>query len=653
MDRARVVFWNVLVRPGSDMQRVRIEAASVALAFTGMLAGLIADRVGAYGVGMVAYAVAYAAGGWTGARAAAKALVRGHVDIDLLMILAALGALVIGAPFEGAMLLFLFSLSNVLQMIAIGRSRRAIEALMELRPETARVRRGEEWVTIPVEAAAIGDVFLVTPGDRLPLDGEVVRGAGEVDEASLTGESIPVDKIPGSSVFGGTINGSGALEVRVTRLAGESAIARLIQLVEEAQGQKAETQRIIDRYEEPYALGVIALTVVAVVVPTLLLGAEFRPTFYRAMTLMVAASPCALVISTPAAVLSAIAAGARSGVLFKGGVYVEAMGAVRAVAFDKTGTLTFGRSRLTDLVPLRGDLDERRLLSLAASVQTHSEHHLGDATIRAAREAGVDVPPVSDFEASAGRGVAGTVAGERILVGNPRLFERRNGGTPPPEWASAEAGAERLRGSGRTSVIVARADGDGPAVPLGLMAFADEVRPAAASVIETLRREGVRHLTMVTGDNRVVADAVASGLALDDTYAEVLPERKVELVRELRERFGTVAYVGDGVNDAPALATASVGIAMGGAGTDVALETADVVLMADDLEKLAFAVRLGRRTRRILIANLTFALGIIGVMIGFILTVGLPLPLAVVGHEGSTVLVSLNGLRLLGTRPRA
>ena len=636
------------------MTRLRLEAASVVLAFAGMIGGLIAERAGADGVGVAAYAVAYGAGGWAGARGAFRTLLRGHVHIDLLMILAALGALVIGAPFEGAMLLFLFSLSNVLQTIAIGRSRKAIEALMELRPETARVRRGEEWVPIPVESAVVGDVFLVTPGDRLPLDGDVLRGAGEVDEASLTGESMPVDKVPGDMVFGGTINGSGALEVRVTRLAGESAIARLIRLVEEAQGQKAETQRIIDRYEEPYALGVIALTVAAVVVPTLLFGAEFRPTFYRAMTLMVAASPCALVISTPAAVLSAIAAAARFGVLFKGGVFVEAMGAVRAIAFDKTGTLTLGRSRLTDILSLRDDLDERRLLTLAAAVQTHSEHHLGDATLRAAREAGLEVPPVWDFEATAGRGVAATVDGARILVGNARMFENRNGGSPPSSpWAGAESGAHGFRERGRTSVIVAAEDGQGSTVPLGIMAFADEVRPAAARVITALRDLGVEHMAMITGDNRVVADAVARSVGLEESHAEILPERKVELVRELRERFGSVAYVGDGVNDAPALAAANVGIAMGGAGTDVALETADVVLMADDLNKLAFAVALGRRTRRVLIANLTFALGIIVVMIGFILTVGLPLPLAVVGHEGSTVLVSLNGLRLLGTRPES
>ena len=640
------------------MTRSRLEAISVALTFAAMLAGLLAERAGADGPSVAAYVVAYVAGGWAGTLGAFRAMRRGHVDIDLLMILAALGAAFIDAPFEGAMLLFLFSLSNVLQTFAIGRSRRAIEALMELRPDTARVRRDGAWLETPVEDAVVGDVFLVTPGDRLPLDGVVVRGAGEVDEASLTGESVPVEKAPGDEVFGGTINGSGALEVRVTRLAGESAIARLIRMVEEAQGQKAETQRIIDRYEEPYALGVIALTALAVVVPTLLFGAPFRPTFYRAMTLMVAASPCALVISTPAAVLSAIAAAARSGVLFKGGVFVEAIGTVRAVAFDKTGTLTVGRSRLTDLVPVRVGLDERGLLALAAAVQTHSEHHLGDATLRAAGEAGIEASDVEAFEARAGRGVAATVEGKRILIGNARMFEddgrgsgARGARTHGGDWARAEEEARGLREQGRTAVLMAELDGEGRAAALGVMAFADEVRPAAAGVMRALRELGVEHLAMITGDNRVVADAVAREIGLGDSHAEVLPGRKVELVRELRERFGSVAYVGDGVNDAPALAAATVGIAMGGAGTDVALETADVVLMGDDLTRLPFALELGRRARRILIANLTFAVGIIVVMVGVILTVGLPLPLAVVGHEGSTVLVSLNGLRLLGVRP--
>lgn len=651
--------WPVLVDVDETepVTRIRLEATSVVLTFAGMITGLVAERAGADFVSAAAYVVAYIAGGWAGTLGAARALRHGHVDIDLLMILAALGAAFIAAPFEGAMLLFLFSLSNVLQTIAIGRSRRAIEALMELRPETARIRRGPDWVDTPVEEAVVGDVFLVTPGDRLPLDGEVVAGSGEVDEASLTGESVPVDKTPGDAVYGGTINGSGALEVRVTRLADESAIARLIRMVEEAQGQKAGTQRIIDRYEEPYALGVIAFTVLAVVVPTLLFGTEFRPTFYRAMTLMVAASPCALVISTPAAVLSAIAAAARSGVLFKGGVYVEAIGTARAVAFDKTGTLTVGRSRLTDIVPVAHGLDERTLLLLAAGAQTHSEHHLGEATLRAAADAGLEPPPVERFEARPGRGVVATVGGRRVLIGNARLFAvdsangTPEGGGQSSDWHSAEALAGALRERGRTAVFVAEGDGAGPPGVLGVMAFADEVRPASAGVVKELRRLGIEHIAMITGDNRAVARAVAGSIGLSDSHAEVLPERKVELVRELRERFGSVVYVGDGVNDAPALAAATVGVAMGGAGTDVALETADVVLMGDDLTRLPFALELGRRTRRVLIANLSFAVGIIAVMIGFILTVGLPLPLAVVGHEGSTVLVSLNGLRLLAARP--
>jgi Cd2+/Zn2+-exporting ATPase len=628
-----------------DAAAWRTEAVFVGLALAGLIVGLMAEWGEAAVVSAVGYAVSYGFGGWFGLRAGLASLRARSVDIDLLMVLAALGALAIGAPFEGAMLLFLFSLSNVLQHVAIGRSRRAIGALMELRPDAALVRRGGGWVETPVEAVAVGDVVRVRPGDRVPLDGVVVEGTGEADQASLTGESVPVPKDRGDDVFGGTTVGGGALDVRVTKPAGESAIARVIALVEDAQSRKAETQRLIDRFEEPYALAVIGMTLAAIALPILGWGAEFRPTFYRAMTLMVAASPCALVISTPAAVLSAIAAAARSGVLFKGGATVEEAAGVRAVAFDKTGTLTAGQTRLTDIVPLADGLTEADLVALAAAVQARSEHHLARATVREAEARELAVAEADAFQAAAGLGVEARVGGRTVRIGNPQHV----GGRDVAGLGAALAEVDRLRGRARTAVVVTEADAAGERA-LGVMAFADVLRPTAAETVRRLRAAGVQHVAVLTGDTAAVAEAVGREAGVDAVYADLLPEGKVDLVRQLEAEWGGVAMVGDGVNDAPALAAATLGVAMGGGGTDVALETADVVLMADDLGKIPYLLRLSRRTRRTLAVNIAISLGAIVVMVVAILGVGLALPLAVVGHEGSTVLVSLNGLRLLGAR---
>ncbi len=613
------------------------------LSLAGLVVGLVAEWQGwpiASGVG---YAVSYAFGGWFGLRAGLAALRQRTADIDLLMVLAALGALAIGAPFEGAMLLFLFSLSNVLQTVALGRSRRAIGALMALRPDEARVERAGVWVEVPVEEVAKGDTVRVLPGGRIPLDGVVLSGRSAVDQASLTGESVPVTKAEGDDVFGGTTVGGGALDIRVTKTANDSAIARVIAMVEDAQAQKAETQRLIDRFEQPYALGVIALTALAIAVPIVGWSEPFRSAFYRAMTLMVAASPCALVISTPAAVLSAIAAAARSGVLFKGGVTVEDAARIRAVAFDKTGTLTAGLTRLTDAVSLDGDPD--RLVALAAAVQARSEHHLAQATVREAAARELAVAEADAFRAVAGRGVSGAVGGRTVRIGNPGFF----GDRAVLGIDAALAEVERLREQARTAVVVTEADASGERA-VGVLAFADVLRPGARDVVAQLHALGIEHVAMLTGDTESVGRAMADEAGVDAVYADLLPEDKVALVRDLEAEWGAVAMVGDGVNDAPALAAATLGIAMGGAGTDVALETADVVLMADDLGKIPFLLRLSRRTRRTLAVNLAISFGMIGVMVASILAVGLPLPLAVVGHEGSTVVVSLNGLRLLGAR---
>jgi len=637
----------------TSRSELRREAAFVGLTLLGMVTGLATGWLdGPRVLTWAGYGVAYVFGGWYGLRGAIETLRHRAVDIDLLMIVAALGALSIGAPFEGAMLLFLFSLSNTLQHYAIGRSRRAIKSLVEMRPDDAQVLRDGEEVTVPVDEVAVGDVFVVRPGDKIPLDGVVTSGSGTVDQASLTGESVPVPKESGDEVFGGTINESGSLEIEVTRQAHESAISRLIHMVERAQSEKAPTQRLIDRLEQPYVLGVFGLTIAAIAIP-LALGSEFASTFYRAMTLMVAASPCAVIISTPAAVLSAIASGGRQGVLFKGGEHVETAARIDAVAFDKTGTLTRGDTQLTDVFVRdeTGDetLTEDDLLSIAAAVQARSEHHLARATVRAAEDRSLTVPDAERFQSVAGKGVRAAVDGDTIHIGNRSYFETVVGDAAIDGLEPALDRLRTLEAEGKTSVLVARASQDEGTV-LGWLAFTDAVRPDAAEMIEALRSLGVAHIVMLTGDNERVAQRIADEVGIDEVQAELLPEEKVATIEQLVERHENVAMVGDGVNDAPALATATLGIAMGGAGTDVALDTADVVLMGDDLSKIPYVLGLGRKTRRTLTVNLVIAFGAIALMVGAILLRGIPLPLAVVGHEGSTVLVSLNGLRLLGFR---
>ena len=635
---------------------LRRQAMFVALTFFGMIAGLLGGWLGAASTFVWgSYAVAYVFGGWYGLKESVRSLREPAVEIDLLMIIAAVGALFIGAPFEGAMLLFLFSLSGVLEEYAIGRSRTAIRSLIEMRPESASVLRDGREVTVPIDDVDVGDVFVVRPGERLPLDGVVEDGESSVDQSSLTGESVPVSKEPGDDVFGGTINETGSLEVRVTRKAHESAISRLIHMVEKAQNKQAPTQQLIDRFEQPYVLGVFAMTAVAVAVPITLLDHAFDPTFYRAMTLMVAASPCAVIISTPAAVLSGITAGARQGVLFKGGEHVETASDIDAVAFDKTGTLTEGNTQLTDAVARDGvrrdgtPLSDDDLLTLAAAVQSRSEHHLAEAVVEAAQDRSLSVPDATAFDAVVGKGVHAVVANETIHIGNRRYFESVIA-TDTADIEGVETGLtalEALESEGKTTVLVVR-ETDTELELLGWLAFTDTIREDAAATIERLRELGVKHMIMLTGDNERVANYVADELGLDAVRAELLPEEKVTEIERLQEQYTAVAMVGDGVNDAPALATADISVGMGGAGTDVALETADIVLMSDALDRLPYALSLSRETKKTLHLNFAIAFGAIFIMIVAILTAGIPLPVAVIGHEGSTVLVALIGLRLLG-----
>ena len=615
-----------------------------------------------YGIGLPAatkfwfFLAAYLTGGWHGTIHGVRSVLRGSIDVDLLMILAALGAAYVNHAFEGAMLLFLFSLSHTLQEMAIEKSRSAISALMKLRPETALCKRGAQTVTVKIDQLLVDDRVLVRPGESIPVDGIVVEGESSVNQASITGESLPVEKKPGDPLFAGTLNEQGGLEMRVTKIATESTLAKLIALVEKAQGQKAHTQRFLENAERWYALGVIVFTALLIAVPYGLLGHPFQSTFYRAMTVMVVASPCALVISTPASILSAIAAAARRGVLFKGGVYLEKAAAIDTVAFDKTGTLTEGRPVVTDLQaivepddsPAKVSCAQEELLWLAAAVEARSEHPIARAIVAEAKRRFMPIERVLKFQSVAGHGVSAEVSGRRIAVGNLKYFD----GYESPERTALEERMNLLHDAGKTGMLVGEICGqhDKPTVHyLGFIAVADKVRAEAPEIVARLRKLGVKKIVMLTGDGARVAGAVAKACGVDAYHADLLPQDKVRVVSELKKE-GRVAMVGDGVNDAPALATADVGIAMGAAGTDVAMETADVVLMSDALDGIPYTLALSRHTRRVVFQNLAFALSVIVVLIISALGLNLPLPLGVVGHEGSTVLVCLNGLRLLTFR---
>ncbi len=625
------------------LSRKVIEPLFVLITLWAIVASVIVEHSAVPDRMVTVWAVlAYFTGGLFGLEATWHSLKEREINIDFLMLLAAFGAATVGQWRDGAILLFLFSLSNVLQDYAIGRSRKAIRALFALYPEEARVQVADGSVqTVPLSAIQVGQTVLLQPGERVPVDGEVIGGSSYVDESTITGESMPVAKAVGDKVFAGTLNENGALDIRVTRLASQSTLARIIQMVEDAQSRKAPTQRFLDRFEQYYALGVIAVALLVMVLPWALLGWTFSESFYRAMVLLVVASPCALVISVPAAFLSAIAAGARRGVIFKGGAHLEQMSTIRVLAFDKTGTLTEGKPRVTDVVPFNG-YSEEDVLRIAGRVEARSEHPLSRAVCEAVQERGLPIENhVEDFSAVPGQGVTGTVDGAAVRVGRMRYIAECAGELP----AALMAEYERLHDEAKTVLFVSYGE-----KWLGLIAVADKLRPQAAAVVEALHQAGVEHVVMLTGDNRRVAEQIAAEAGIDHVYAELMPEDKAKIVPELEAQYGPAAMVGDGVNDAPALAAATVGIAMGAAGTDVALETADVVLMSDNIETLPYAIKLSRRARRVVWQNIGFALAVIVMLVFSAFVFELPLPYGVVGHEGSTVLVVLNGLRLLGGR---
>ncbi len=580
-------------------------------------------------------ALVYLAGGMPAAWRALAALWRERIlDIDLLMVVAAIAAAVVGAPFEGAVLLTLFSISTTLEHRALGRARHAIEALMALRPETAlRMRTDGRVVEVPAAELAVGDMVVLRPGARVPADGVIVSGRGGIDEANITGESMPVSKETGEQVFEATVNLDGVLEVSVTRTVSDSTIARMILLVTEAQAAKAPSERFSSWFGQRYTVAVMAGAMLAFAA-FYWLGRDWEEALYKAATLLVAASPCAIVISVPAAILSALSAAARGGVLFKGGAALETLAAVDSFAFDKTGTLTTGRAAVTQVVALDGD--EERFLSLLGGLEAHSEHHIAAAIRREVATRDLNIADVVDVNARPGVGIEGFDALGPVWAGNSYLVEEMGARIDRPELLKIAGNAQTVIYFGRGATV------------LGAVSVADEARASSAAALAALRDSGVHRIVMMTGDRKPVALRIGAELGLkpEEIHAGMLPHDKVREVGELAAS-GKIAFVGDGVNDAAALARADVGIAMGAAGSDVALQAADVALLSEDMERLAQAHRLARRTATIIRQNLVVAIGAMVVLVTGGLFFNLPLPLAVVGHEGGTVLVVLNGLRLL------
>jgi Cd2+/Zn2+-exporting ATPase len=627
--------------------------------------------------------------GWHAAINAIKSLRLGQFDVDVLMLVAAVGAAAIGRWEEGGMLLLLFAIGTAGEEMAMDKARRAIHALAKLAPETATVRdsAGNDR-TVRVEDLQVGDRVVIRPFDRVPADGAVVEGISAVDQSPITGESVPVDKTVGAHVFAGTINGEGLLLATVGKTAGESTLARVVRMVSEAQSSKSPTQQFTAKIERFYVPGVLVATLGVIFIPPLLMGGVWAVWFYRAMAFLTAASPCALAIGTPAAVLAGIARAARLGVLIKGGAHLENLGRVAAVALDKTGTLTRGRPAVTEVLTISDRFTADELLTLAAAIERTSSHPLAKAISDEAAARRLPEYSATDVEQIPAQGLRGRVGGRSIRVGRvnwiaehagemrshndgdatlnahgPLPVGPTHGSAPTSRSSPSTSGSVRpptanipptnlldsaiaLRAQGKSLVAVSVDD-----VPIGLIALADQPREGAASAVAALRRAGVRHVVMLTGDNAAVATMVAGSVGVTDVRADLLPEDKSTAVADLQKQYGSLAMVGDGVNDAPAMALATVGIAMGGAGTDVALEAADVALMGDDLAKLPEAIALSRFSRRVIAQNLVIALGTIAVVgpaaaLGFV-----PLGLAVVLHEGSTVVVVLNALRLLAWKP--
>ncbi|MBF63501.1 MAG: heavy metal translocating P-type ATPase [Balneola sp.] len=606
-------------------------------------------------VSLALYIGAYFFGGYFTAKEAIQTVAKGGFEIDFLMLVAAIGAAILGEWAEGALLLFLFSMGHALEHYAMNKARKSIKALAELAPKTALLKRNGKTEEVGIEELSIGDIIVVKPNSKISADGVVVSGQSSVNQAPITGESVPVDKEPVDNpekdwsqeddikdenrAFSGTINGNNTLEIKVTKVAKDSTLSRLVKLVNEAQTQKSPTQRLTDKFEKYFVPAVLVLVVV-LNFAFLVLDETFSESFYRAMAVLVAASPCALAIATPSAVLSGVARAAKSGVLIKGGRPLEDLGVLTALAFDKTGTLTEGKPKLTKVIPL-GDINKDELLKIAVAVENLSDHPLAKAVVRDGKERldGADIPEAKDLEAVLGKGIKASLGEDKVYIGNLELFESLDDKKPENE---TEEKVKSLESAGNTTMLIRQND-----KYIGIIALMDTPRKEAKKTLERLKEIGIKRMIMLTGDNQKVADAVAKEIGLTDAWGSLLPEEKVEAIKKLREKESKVAMVGDGVNDAPAMANSTVGIAMGAAGSDVALETADIALMADKLETLPFAIGLSRKAKGIIKQNLWVSLGIVALLIPATVFSFANIGIAVLIHEGSTLVVVFNALRLL------
>ena len=633
--------------PAQSTQAQRRRTLSVIISGVCTAAGLTLQWLHLFPTTQIAiFGAAIIASGWFIFPKGLAALRRLALDMNVLMTIAVAGAAIIGEWSEGAAVTFLFGLSELLEAYSVQRARRAVESLLSLSPDTASVKRGGTFAEVPVEEVEVDETVAVRSGTRIPLDGVVLTGTSAVNQAPITGESLPVEKKAEDTVFAGTVNGEGALEIRVTKASGDTMLARIIQLVSQAQAQKAPSERFVDTFAKYYTPGVMLLAILVFLTPPLVLGGEWHTWAYRALVLLVIACPCALVISTPVSVVSGLTAMARRGVLIKGGAHLEAVGKLRALAVDKTGTVTEGKPRVQRVVLLQAQ-SEAEVLSAAAALDTHSNHPLAQAVVAYATDQKVAFPRSTNYQSRTGRGADGEIEGVLHFVGNHRFAHELGVCTPESEAALAE-----IKQQGLSVVIVGRKSSDRTAGGiLGILTIGDSIRRNAAPAIAQLHAAGVERVVMLSGDNQRTADVVAKQAGIDEAQGDLLPDDKIARIRELTARYGQVGMVGDGVNDAPAMAAATVGIAMGGAGTDTAIETADMALMQDDLEQLAAAILLGRRTVKIIQFNIAFALALKAIFLILALAGYTSLWLAIAADTGATLLVVANALRLLGAVP--
>lgn len=593
------------------------------------------------------FALATLAGGLLVFPAAFKALKKARLDMNVLMTVAVSGAWLVGEGVEGAAVVFLFALSELLESWSVGRARRAIASLLKLTPQTALVRRADgASQEVPVADVPVGAEISVRSGSSVPLDGVVITGDSAVNQAPITGESVPVEKKPGDTVFAGTINREGSLIVRVTKAASDSTLARIIKLVEETEEQKAPTQRFVDKFAAIYTPAVFVVALLVALLPPLLAGAAWSEWTYRALVLLVIACPCALVIATPVSIVSGLTALARRGVLIKGGAYLEVVGKLRALAVDKTGTITQGKPQVTGVIPI-GDITEEEIMRRAAAIDAHSEHPLAKAVVAAAQAKGITWSESTQYQSVTGRGATAVVDGHPHFIGNHKMAHELGLCSP-----AIEAKLTEIESKGQSLAILGHTPHEGCAgAALAILSIGDTMRPEVSNALTLLHDAGIEKVVMLSGDNQRTVDAIARQAGIDEAHGDLMPEQKIEHIRRLMAEHHYVGMIGDGVNDAPALALASVGIAMGAIGSDTAIETADMALMKDDLTRVAEAIALGRRTLRIIQFNVTFALVVKAIFLILAFTGHTSLWLAILADTGATLLVILNALRLLGTIP--